>query len=72
MTTLNNLEVGDKLFYRDGTGNDVLVFVRDWTDEEEQFVLIEHNGNEDWVHASELYAWAGEEQAFIGIGFKTS
>ena len=61
MTTLNNLEVGDKLFYRDGTGNDVLVFVRDWTDEEEQFVLIEHNGNEDWVHASELYAWTGEE-----------
>ena len=34
MTTLSNLEVGDKLFYRNGTGNDVLVFVRDWADEQ--------------------------------------
>ena len=71
MITTDSLSIGDKLFYRNGTDADELVFVRDWTEEEEPFVLIENRGKEDWVHIFELYPWTGEEQAFIGIVFKT-
>ena len=67
MITIDNLTTGDKLFYRNGAGPDEIVFVRDWTEEDEPFVLIENRGNEDWVHISELYPWTGEEQAFFGI-----
>ena len=62
MIDVSNLTIGDKLFYKNGGGIDDLVFVRDWTEEEEPFVLIEHRGNEDWVHNSELYPWTGEDE----------
>ena len=69
MIQIEKLTIGDKLFHRNGGGIDDLVFVRDWTEEEEPFVLIEKRGSEDWVHISELYLWTGEDVqlAFVGI-----
>jgi hypothetical protein len=60
MIATDDLSIGDKLFYRNGTEADSLVFVRDWTEEDEPFVLIDNQGKEDWVHISELYSWTGE------------
>jgi len=60
MIDIDSLEIGDKLFYRNGGGMDDLVFVRDWTEEQDPFVQIELHGDLEWVNVSELYAWTGE------------
>jgi hypothetical protein len=64
MIGINQLEKGSKVFHRDSINGDRIVIVRDWTEEREVFVLIESSTQDegDWVHISELYPYAGEEE----------
>lgn len=64
MIGVNQLEKGSKVFHRDSIHGDKIVTVRDWTEEREVFVLIETTTEEegDWVHVSELYPYAGEDE----------
>ena len=70
--SISDIQIGDKVFHNNAEGILDLVFIRDFTEEEERFVLIQKpGGEEDWVHESELFPWTGEEQALVWHRVKT-
>ena len=64
MIGINELERGARAFHRDVIHGDKIVIVRDWTEEQEVFVLVEASTEDegDWVHISELYSYTGEDE----------